>query len=183
MSEVKAVNSNGEAPKKTGTELLESINDALQEYLRLSRCVKVTRKRESEDLKALYTALVAAQGMFSDVKKNGIIGGRNIPYAKIDDLVEASRGALKKNGLVVNWFIQKDEVGLETIIARLYHTASGQFMESELTLLNSAKEQERGSSITYAARYLYAPLIGLVDNSYDDDGEVTKTGAPKQAYR
>jgi hypothetical protein len=63
--------------------------------------------------------------------------------------------------------------GFVSLVTRVYHWPSGQWTESELPLLNSAEEQKRGSSITYAWRYTYAPLMGLVDSSYDDDGEVT----------
>lgn len=178
MSDATKTTATVEPAKNRGTELLESINDTLQSYLHeVKKNVSLVRKRESESLQELYKALLVAQGMFSDVNKSGIIGGRNIPYAKINDLVEASRGALKKNGLVLNWFILPNCDGSESVVARLYHTGSGQFMESELVLLNNTEEQKRGSSLTYAARYLYPLLIGLVDNSCDDDGEITKSPA------
>jgi hypothetical protein len=139
------------------------------------------RKRESEDLKEFYKALHAAQMKFKSIDKTGVIlaHGTKRAYAKIDDLIEASRAALHANSLVVSTYNYIYPDGMVSLVTRIYHFPSGQFIESELPLLNSSEEQKRGSSITYAWRYTYAPLIGLVDGSYDDDGEVTQNSYKK----
>jgi hypothetical protein len=131
-------------------------------------------KRESDDTRELYKALHTAQRAFKGVEKSGFINGRNIPYAKINDLIDASRTALHANNLVVSTYHVVTGPGVVALITRLYHFPSGQFIESELPLLNGSDEQKRGSSVTYAWRYTYAPLIGLVDTSYDDDGDSLK---------
>jgi ERF superfamily len=174
MSENKtvAVKPNG-VVVRTGTEVLESIEQMIEPITRIASNPTVERKKESEDLRELYKALAVAQKNFSAIQKSGLITGRNIPYAKIDDLMEASRAALRSQNLVANTVIRMDH-GIEMLVTRLYHYPSGQYMESELPLLNTNDEQKRGSSITYAWRYTVAPLIGLVDNSYDDDGESTR---------
>lgn len=165
---------------RTGTEVLESIEGLVSDILNTNKQFDYVRKRESDDLRELYKALHGAQKMFKDIEKSGFIAGRNIPYAKINDLVDASREALYKNNLVVSTYHTTYPSGNVTLTTRLYHGPSGQYTESELPLLNGSDEQKRGSSITYAWRYTYAPLLGLVDNSYDDDGEVTKPGTYKR---
>jgi ERF superfamily len=181
MSEVTQGANHGQQDKSTGTQLLAEIKELLVELVGVTKPAP-TRKRESEDLRELYKALGAAQKKFADINKTGLISGRNIPYAKINDLVEASRAALHANGLVVNTFQVNEGNGYSTLVTRLYHTGSGQWMESELPLLNTNDEQKRGSSITYAQRYTYSPLIGLVDTSCDDDGEITKPTSQTANY-
>lgn len=159
---------------RTGAQVLESIETLLIQHLQADEMKKRTappRKRESDNLIELYKALGTAQKKFKDIEKSGFINGRNIPYAKISDLVDASRAALADAGLVVSTFNLTYPDGFVTLVTRLYHTPSGQFTDSELSLLNCTDEQKRGSSITYAWRYTYAPLLGLVDTSCDDDGE------------
>ncbi len=164
---------------RTGTEVLESIESLLAQAAVTNIPVEPLRKRESEDLKELYKALGAAQKSFKDVEKSGLIGGRNIKYAKIDDLIAASRSALLDNNLVVSTFNVTYPGRGVTLVTRLYHYLSGQYIESELPLLDDQENQTRGSSITYSWRYTYAPLMGLVDSSYDDDGEITRPSSKR----
>lgn len=170
-----------ENSSRTGTQVLESIENLLATHIQnstpmsaVAQRAKVERIRESDCLNELYKSLAAAQKKFKDIEKSGFISGRNIPYAKISDLVDASRAALADAGLVMSTYHLTYPDGFVTLVTRLYHAPSGQFTESELPLLNSNDEQKRGSSITYAWRYTYAPLLGLVDTSCDDDAEVTK---------
>jgi hypothetical protein len=125
--------------------------------------------QEGKSESAIYKALAEAQRNFYELHKSGIIAGRNTPYAKLSDLVDASRKALYDQDLVASTYIKEGY-----LTTRIVHFPTGQHIESELKLLNETEEQKRGSSITYATRYTYAPLIGLVDSSYDDDGESTK---------
>lgn len=157
---------------RTSMQVLESIEQSLQKLTIPTQAA--LRKRESDDTKELYKALALAQKNFKPLVKTGYIEARRSSYAKITDLVDAAWAALASQGLVVSTYSLTYPDGLASLVTRLVHAPSGQYTESELPLLNSSKEQERGSSITYAWRYTYAPLIGVVDNSCDDDGEITK---------
>ncbi len=168
-----------EKKERSGREVLDaieaSINNLSAQLITRKESEAVSlRKHESDDTRELYKALHAAQREFRDIEKTGFINGRNIPYAKINDLVDASRSALYAHNLVVSTYHTTYPNGFVSLATRLYHVTSGQFIESELPLLNGSDEQKRGSSITYAWRYTYAPLIGLVDTSYDDDGDSLK---------
>jgi ERF superfamily protein len=167
--------------ERSGREVLDAIELSLKKLTEQTATnnnvgtpVVPIRKRESDDTRELYKALHTAQRAFKGVEKSGFINGRNIPYAKINDLIDASRAALHANNLVVSTYHVISQNSSAALVTRLYHFPSGQFIESELPLLNGTDEQKRGSSVTYAWRYTYAPLIGLVDTSYDDDAEVTK---------
>lgn len=169
--------------ERSGRDVLESIESSIEQLVHHAtskdHTTQITQRvRESGDLKELYKALHSAQRMFKELEKTGLIAGRNIPYAKINDLIDASRSALHAYDLVVSTYHSTYPNNFTTLTTRLYHFPSGQFIESELPLLNNTEEQKRGSSITYAWRYTYAPLIGLVDSSYDDDGEITKQYTP-----
>jgi ERF superfamily len=166
MSENKTV---GVRPlARTGTEILESIEKMVQPVVRAASNPPVERKKESDDLRELYKALSLAQKGFSAIQKTGSNQGR--PYAKITDIIEACRASLRAQNLVANTFTRV-VCGIQTLITRLFHYPTGQFIESELPLINIVEEQKRGASVTYAWRYTTAPLVGLVDDSEDDDGE------------
>lgn len=162
-----------ENKERSGREVLESI----ERKLSIPQS-QIPRKRESEDLKEFYKALHSAQKKFKDVYKSGSIayqqGRPAIPYAKINDLIDASRSALSEFDLVCHTYSYIYPDGLLTTITRLVHFPSGQYTESELPVLINTDEQKRGACITYEWRYTYSPLMGLVDNSYDDDGESVK---------
>ncbi len=171
--------------ERTGTQILESIEKlAEQAVLHQQSLTKSpdedrqtkpaslpTPVQEGKKESDIYKALALAQRNYYDLHKSGNIAGRNTPYAKLSDLIDASRKALLDQDLVASTYM-KDGY----LICRLVHWPTGQHIESELKLLNETEEQKRGSSITYATRYTYAPLIGLVDSSYDDDAEITKLG-------
>lgn len=156
---------------RTSMQVLESIERSVQ---KMAVTQQPLRKRETDNTSELYKALAQAQKGFKTLVKSGRIQGRNTEYAKINDLVDASRAALASQGLVVSTYNLTYPDGFASLVTRLVHAPSGQYTESELPLINNEEEQKRGSSITYAWRYTYAPLIGLVDNSCDDDGEITK---------
>lgn len=165
---------------RTAIDVLESIDRHVNALGRYALSFHDTqRSTQSKDTKDLFKALAEAQRTFASIEKSGVITGRNIKYAKIQDLVDASRKSLYMNNLVVSTFHRVQPDGFTTLETRLVHFPTDQYIESELPLLNGSDEQKRGSSITYAWRYTYAPLIGLVDGSYDDDGE----SASQSTYR
>jgi hypothetical protein len=165
--------------ERTGTQILESIERLAETAVVVLQQAKAAPLPvsipEGKTESALYKALALAQRNFFELHKSGVIAGRNTQYAKLSDLVDASRKALLDQDLVVSTYMRDGY-----LISRLVHFPTGQHIESELKLLNETEEQKRGSSITYASRYTYAPLIGLVDSSYDDDGESTKMQAGRK---
>ena len=92
-------------------------------------------------------------------------------YATLAQLVTNSKDLLAKNGLSVSQ-LTEDEGSVTTI---LMHT-SGEYLSSKLTLKPVKDDpQGRGSCITYARRYGYASILGLVADDDDDANAATHT--------
>ena len=134
---------------------------------------------KSQTITELAKALVAFQ---SEMKTVGFDANNPFfksKYATLSALVETSKPVLAKNGLAVSQ-LTEGEGGITTI---LMHT-SGEYLFSTLTLKPSKDDpQGRGSAITYARRYAYAAILGLVSDEDDDGNAATQTAKPaaKQA--
>jgi hypothetical protein len=86
-------------------------------------------------------------------------------YATLSALVSASSKLLGKHGLSVIQTIE-DDGSVRTILG---HKGGG-FIQGKVSLKPVKDDpQGRGSAITYARRYAYASILGLVSDS-DDDG-------------
>lgn len=86
-------------------------------------------------------------------------------YASLSALVKEATPHLVRNGLSVSQ-VMENETAVTTI---LMHT-SGQWITSSLKLKPVKDDpQGVGSAITYARRYSYASILGLVSDE-DDDG-------------
>lgn len=86
-------------------------------------------------------------------------------YASHKALVNATKDLLFKNGLAVSQ-LTEDEGAVTTILLH----SSGEYIASKLTLKPVKDDpQGRGSCITYARRYSYAAILGLISD-HDDDG-------------
>jgi len=137
----------------------------------------------SDEINELAAALVAAQGEFESVAKSSTNPFFKSKYAGLPEVVKAASPILVKHGLAVSQFISSGyptdgNVPLDTLVTYLVHK-SGQFM-SDTMLLKLTKDdaQGQGSAITYARRYAYMAVLGLVAD-VDDDGESAVRGTPK----
>lgn len=126
----------------------------------------------SEEIGELAAALAAAQGGFTfAVKENtadmGQKGGRR-KYADLQNVIEAVREGLSRNGLAVIQSPMPNPSGV-TLRTTLAHK-SGQWIASELSLPNDRMGgiQGMGSALTYARRYALAAMVGVAQD--DDDG-------------
>jgi hypothetical protein len=124
----------------------------------------------SSEIDLLASALVAAQGEFEAVAKTSDNPFFKSKYASLPDVVKAATPILTKHGLAVTQHVvmgaQDDHDGLMTMLLH----ESGQFLESTMRLyLLKLDPQGQGSAITYARRYAYMAVLGLVAD-VDDDG-------------
>jgi hypothetical protein len=114
----------------------------------------------------LFTALSKAQLEFYTAEKTSANPFFKSRYADFAEIVAASRPALCKHGLCVTQSI--DDQFLVTILGH----SSGQFIESRMKIAPVKQDiQSLGSYITYAKRYAYAAIVGVVVGEQDDDGE------------
>jgi hypothetical protein len=121
---------------------------------------------QSDQLDQLFTALAKAQSEMSVIDRG--IDGHFGAFATINDMAKASRPVLTKYGLSVSFdpFICD---GKKMLKATLGHS-SGQWKSSVIELmLDKQNMQGYGGAITYAIRYAYKSVVGLI---VLDKGEV-----------
>ena len=142
--------------------------------------VATTNIRRTAKIGKLAMALAAAQGEFSTVKKLMQAGGENrdtgakktYVYADLADFVEMTRGPLAAHGLCVIQAPQYTQGGEILIETGLVHGESDQELWNDFVMVpakNAHDPQGLGSVITYARRYTYCALLGLVAEKDDDD--------------
>ncbi len=129
----------------------------------------------STEIDALAKALAKAQGEFESVNKDAENPFFKSKYADLPAVVKAAAPILASNGLGVIQsigFYQESD----TLTTRLIHE-SGQWVEDIMRLYLTKKDsQGMGSATTYARRYSYMAILGLVAD-VDDDGNAASVGA------
>lgn len=125
---------------------------------------------KSEQINELTKALIAFQSEMKSVSFDADNPFFKSKYATLTNIVDSSKELLAKNGLAVTQLTTGDG-GVTTI---LMHT-SGQFIGDTLTL-KAVKDdpQGHGSAITYARRYAYASILGIVSDADDDGNEASQ---------
>jgi hypothetical protein len=139
----------------------------------------------------VLAALSRAQAKFEAVKRSAENpafkrGGKVSRYATLEDVIESVRPALIEEGLILlqeNIYVN----GFFGVKSRLIHIESGEEVGSQfIAPLEKQSAQGVASILTYARRYEYFTLLGLV--TPDDDGNAAsgvrpQTGQnwPKQA--
>jgi hypothetical protein len=127
----------------------------------------------STEMNEIYSALAKAQEEMQVAHTSSANPFFKSKYAKLDEVIKASRPYLTKNGLSVMQHITYDEPHqfLVTILAH----SSGQWVSSRMLLVPVKNEpQSLGSCITYMRRYSYAAVVGVVIGDEDDDGETAQ---------
>jgi hypothetical protein len=133
---------------------------------------------QSTEINELAQALVSAQAEFSAVPKGSTNPFFKSKYAALPDVVSHTAPVLAKHGLAVTQFITYTEQGDDALLTQLLHK-SGQFIGYTMKLhLPKSDPQGQGSAVTYARRYSYMSVLGLVADE-DDDGN--KASQPKTA--
>jgi len=129
------------------------------------------------DINELAAALVAAQAEFSAVPKTAENPFFHSKYADLASVVKAAQPVLAKHGLAVS---QHPTVvdGEPSLTTYLLHS-SGQSLQSTMRLCAAKHDpQGQGAAITYARRFAYQAVLGLVA---DDDDDGNRATAVKQA--
>ncbi len=124
-------------------------------------------RRQSEEIGELVAALAKAQGEMKPAAKSSSNPFFGTSYADLSAIVDAARGPLARHGLAVIQTTERDG----TVTTMLAH-ASGQWIRGELRLRSDKDTpQAIGSAITYARRYAFAAIVGVVAEGEDDDAE------------
>jgi len=129
---------------------------------------------KSETLDQLAAALSAAQAEFSAVPKDKANPFFKSTYADLASVVKTATPVLTKNGLSISQFITNTEDGGDALVTYLLHS-SGQFIAHTMKLhLPKTDPQGQGSAVTYARRYSFMSVLGLVAD-VDDDGNAASS--------
>jgi hypothetical protein len=123
----------------------------------------------STSITKLSIALVKAQGELNAVSKDGKNPHFKSTYATLQNIVESTRDVLHRHGLaVVQTFSQTDGTYID-LTTTLVHE-SGEWISGTITVRPTKPDpQGLGSAATYARRYAYAAILGIVADD-DDDG-------------
>lgn len=118
-------------------------------------------------------ALVAAQAEFSAVPKTADNPFFKSKYADLATVVSHTQPILAKHGLAVSQYPTTLENGEPALTTYLLHS-SGQFIADTMKLCAAKSDpQGQGAAITYARRFAYMAVLGLVAD-VDDDGNMAQ---------
>ncbi len=132
---------------------------------------------QSESINELAAALSKAQGEFAAIPKTETNPFFKSKYAGLPDVIGAASKTLAANGLSVSQFITRDDLGSEVLKTYLLHS-SGQYIEHDMSLhLGKLDSQGQGSAVTYARRYSYMSVLGLVADEDDDGNKASRPAA------
>ena len=135
----------------------------------------------SPELNALAKALCNAQGEFPTIPKGDVNPFFKSKYAGLPAVIEASAPILAKHGLTVSQHLGFD--GTNDLLTTYLMHESGQFISETMRLhLVKSDPQGHGSATTYARRYSYMAVLGLVADE-DDDGNKANQSGPAPARR
>lgn len=128
--------------------------------------------KTSAETNEINAALSKAQGELKIAGKDATNPFFKSRYSDFQSIIEAARPALVKNGLsVIQGGYWTDGAGGWLLITRISHS-SGQWYESEFPIQSKDQTaQAFGSAVTYAKRYAFAAMVGVVSGDEDDDGE------------
>lgn len=144
--------------------------------------------KTTSSISKLVEALAKAQLNFKPVLKQSdnpafMRGGKASKYADLNSVVEATREALAKEGLIVTqWPSADTESRKMTLITLLAHS-SGEWMKGEITMTAPAgfTPQNFGSFLTYVRRYTWSAIVGVAPEDDDDGNGASGVGTAAQA--
>ena len=125
------------------------------------------RAERSPAIDQLAQALNKAQGALEGAEKNA--KGHKHEYADLTEVWRVARPVLAKNGLAILQIFDRTETG--TVLITILTHESGQFVESRLPLMAVTDYHALGSAVTYSRRYSLAAILGISNDSKDDDAQ------------
>lgn len=138
---------------------------------------------KSEEIDKLAIALAKFQGSLeqpslnSEVKVRTKTGGEyKFKYADLSECKRAAKQPLADNELSVCQLIE-DDYSIRTILLH----SSGQWISSKVRMpSNMADAQSIGSAITYAKRYAFCAILGIVADDDEDANIASGNSAQKE---
>jgi len=135
----------------------------------------------STEMDQLAVALVTAQGEFPSIPKDSVNPFFKSRYADLATVKTVADPIVSKHGLAISQFITGD--GVKQYLTTYLIHRSGQYIAHNMELMLSKQDaQGQGSAITYARRYSYMSVLGLVADE-DDDGNAATKAKPKSVAK
>ena len=127
---------------------------------------------------SLEAALAAAQADFEVISKDTENPFFKSKYADLPAILRSATPVLAKHGLGVTQAPSFEVIGdkaVDTLITTIFHE-SGQTSTSQMILRPVKTDpQSQGAAITYARRYAYMAVLGLVADVDDDGNSVSRS--------
>lgn len=138
---------------------------------------------KSEEIDKLAIALAKFQGSLeqpslnSEVEVETKTGGKyKFKYADLSECKRVAKQPLAENELAVCQLIE-DDYSIRTILLH----SSGQWISSKVRMpSNTANAQSIGSAITYAKRYAFCAILGIVADDDEDANIASGNTAQKE---
>lgn len=132
----------------------------------------------SEKIGELAKALATAQGQFKPIKRESVNPFFKSRYADLSAIIDATREALSKNGLMVSQLVSvNDGVHVTTLLAH----ESGEWIRETLLMKPKADDpQSIGGAITYGRRYSLGGILGVASEDDDDGNQSSGKGDQKK---
>src|ERR1700685_254489 len=118
----------------------------------------------------LALALAKAQSEMTSAPKSGYNPHFKSSFSTLDDLIEASRKPLTKNGLSVTQYPDSSEENTYLVTKLKHESGEEEVSRVRIHLKDNTDIQKLGSSISYLKRYVYASICGLAASEGEDDG-------------
>lgn len=135
-----------------------------------------TNEQELAPTKHLMAAMLKAQAAMEPAKKTSTNPHFKSTYADLTAVLEAIGKPARDNGLVVTqWPLSN------TLLTRIDHPESGEFMINALEFPEQSSAQSYGGWLTYVKRYSLASIFCLPQE--DDDGNTAAKGVNKPAAK
>lgn len=156
--------------------------ETLERLLAMRQSLKEEQARE-----AYFSALAAFQAECPTIKKTREVKDKNgrvrYSFAPLDDIVRQVGPLLKKHGFSYTIKTENTPEGIAATCEAHHeagHTESSSFavpIEKD-AFMNDA--QKAGSAQTYAKRYAFSNVFGLMTSDMDDDAQATGSGVSIQ---
>ena len=129
--------------------------------------------KTSQETNELFKALAKAQETINHASKDGQNPHFRSKYATLESVIDATKIPLLNNKLL----IIQSTTATNTLLTRLVHSESSQFIETETNLMMEKNDMQKlGSAITYARRYAISSMLNIAQE--DDDGNLASKREP-----
>lgn len=132
-------------------------------------------------MKQIIQALIKFQTIVPKIQFDKTNPHYKSKYSSLSGIIETINEALSKSDLT---FTQTFEIreGQSILLTTLYHS-SGEFIRSEMKMIEIQDPQKYGSCITYFKRYSLMAILGLSSVEEDDDANMAAPAIHKEQVK